>query len=564
MVYARMLTPLGSQGKKEVLFLGIGCKQGNVRRRCLMKLFSSFPPLPTPVEMARWDKAAVKLGLPEVLLMENASREALHVLEEHVGLLRGKRVLLFMGSGKNGGDAACLARHLNDRGAQVLVLYTRPLGFYKGVTARHLRLARLCGVPFMPVLASERRWPVTWRQPDIVIDGLLGTGFVGQLQDQMRSLVDTINALGEHSFVFALDVPSGLDSLNGLPRPVAVRANATVCFEAAKPGLVLPEAAAYTGRLYIRHIGIPAEIANMHPPSYRLLDASCARVLPPVAPGAHKGNFGHVVVLGGTEGLTGAAHLAALAALRTGCGLVSVAAPGGLCAEIKSATPEMMSFPLGQGTSWKDAVGSGALDAVVSLAAKASVVVAGPGMGRSQEAAEVLSALLRLPLRPPLVLDADALALLAKGLIPLASLNSGDICTPHPGEAGGFLGISARRVQEDRFAVMRDLCELHPALWVLKGSGSLIGQKGLPVLIAPHHVPCLAVGGSGDVLAGSIGSLLAQGYPACLAAAFGVLVHIHAGKLLEAVFPDRGNTASEIAHMLPRARTVLMGQASHA
>ena len=514
--------------------------------------------------MARWDEAAVKRGLPEIVLMENASREALHVLEEHVGVLRGKRVLLFMGSGKNGGDAACLARHLQDMGAQALVLYARPLGFYKGVTARHVRLARLCGVPFMPVFAPKKRRPATWRQPDIVIDGLLGTGFVGQLQDHMRSLVDTINALGEHSFVFALDLPSGLDALSGLPRPVAVRADATVCFEAAKPGLVLPEAAAYTGRLYIRHIGIPADITKTHPPSYRLLDASCTRLVPPVEPGAHKGNFGHVVVLGGTECLTGAAHLAALAALRTGCGLVSVAAPGGLCAEIKAATPEIMSFPLGQGRTWKDAVASGALDDVASLAAKASVVVAGPGMGRSPEAGEVLSALLRLPHRPPLVVDADALALVAKGLVPLASLNAGDIFTPHPGEAGGFLGINARSVQEDRFAAMRALCALHPALWILKGSGSLIGQKGSPVLIAPHHAPCLAVGGSGDVLAGCIGSLRAQGCPASLAAAFGVLAHVHAGKLLEEAFPDRGNTASEIAHMLPRARTVLTGQAFHA
>jgi len=529
-----------------------------------MKLFSSFPPLPTSAEMSRWDEAAVELGLPEILLMENASREALHVLETHVGRLCGKRVLLYMGAGKNGGDAACLARHLKDQGAQTLVLHTRPLGFYKGVTARHLRLARICGVPFLPVFTPKNRWPVSWRQPDIVVDGLLGTGLAGQLKDQMRVLLDEINTLGEHSLVFALDVPSGLDSLSGLPRPVAVRAHATVCFEAAKPGLVLPEAAPYTGQLYIRRIGIPAEIIHTHPPSYRLLDGSCARFLPRVKPGTHKGNFGHVFVLGGSEGLTGAAHLAALAAMRTGSGLVSVAAPGNLCPEITAAMPEIMSFPLGRGKTWKNAISSGAMDEMQSLAAKADALVVGPGMGRSPEAGELLSALLRLPRRPPLVLDADALILLARGMVPLAGLNAGDILTPHPGEAGSFLGISARRVQEDRFAAMRDLCELHPALWILKGSGSLIGQKGGPVLIAPHHVPCLAVGGSGDVLAGCVGSLLAQGCAASLAAAFGVLLHIHAGSLLEEAFPDRGNLASEIAHMLPKAKAALAEQGFHA
>jgi NAD(P)H-hydrate epimerase len=158
------------------------------------------------------------------------------------------------------------------------------------------------------------------------------------------------------------------------------------------------------------------------------------------------------------------------------------------------------------------------------------------------------------------VLDADALVLLAGKTVSPEGLKAGDILTPHPGEAGSLLGINAGRVQEDRFAAMRDLCELHPALWVLKGSGSLIGQKGHPVLIAPHHAPCLAVGGSGDVLAGCIGSLLAQGCTASLAAAFGVLAHIHAGKLLEESFPCRGNTASEIAHALPKAKAALMEQ----
>jgi NAD(P)H-hydrate epimerase len=401
---------------------------------------------------------------------------------------------------------------------------------------------------------------VEWRQPDIVIDGLLGTGFAGQLKDQMRVLVDAINALGEHSFVFALDAPSGLDALSGLPRPVAVRANATVCFEAAKPGLVLPEAAPYTGRLHVRRIGIPVDAAAAHPPSYRLLDASCARLLPRTAPGTHKGSFGHVFVLGGSEGMTGAAHLAALAAFRMGCGLVSVAAPGGLCAEIRAAMPEMMSFPLGRGGSWKDAVGSGALEELASLAARADALVVGPGMGRGPEAGEVLAALLRLPRRPPLVLDADALTLLGTGMVPCEGISAGDVLTPHPGEAGGLLGVSARRVQEDRFAAMRTLCALHPALWILKGSGCLIGQRGCPVLIAPHHVPCLAVGGSGDVLAGCVGSLLAQGCAASLAAAFGVLAHIRAGQLLEKAYPGRGNTASEIAHMLPRAKAALSEQ----
>ncbi len=523
-----------------------------------MNTLSLLPDLPTPVEMGRWDKAAVEFGLPEMLLMENAAREALHTLEECAGPLAGARVLLYMGAGNNGGDAACLARHLKDQGAQPLVLHTRPLGHYKGAAARHLRLARACGVPFIPALAPAGRRPVEWLRPDIIVDGLLGTGFTGQLRDDMRALVEEINAQAG-SFVLALDVPSGLDSLRGLPGPAAVRARVTVCFEAAKPGLVLPEAAAFIGRLVVRRIGIPKAVRRMYPASFRLLDASCAPLLPAIAPGAYKGSFGHILVLGGSVGLTGAAHLAALAALRTGSGLVSVAAPGGLCAEIKAGMPDILTRALGRGFSWKEALEDGGRDEFFSLVAGAGAVVAGPGMGRSPEAGGVLAALLRLPGRPPLVLDADALALLAKGNAPLDDVTDRDILTPHPGEAGLLLGISARRVQEDRFAALKALCALHPGLWALKGAGTLIGRRGQPAIIAPHHVPCLAVGGSGDVLAGCIGSLLGQGCPPLAAAALGVLLHIRAGEILAERFPDRGNSAGEIAHALPRAKALLRG-----
>ena len=214
-----------------------------------------FAPLPSPAEMSGWDRAAIDLGLPELLLMENASREALHVLSAETGQMPGKRVLLFMGGGNNGGDAACLARHLHDGGAEVLVLHTRPLGAYRGVTGQHVRLARRCGVAFAPAAG----WPEKYRNtpwdvyadasvcerggPDIVVDGILGTGFSGSLRPLELGLVARINALAQRAFIFSLDIPSGLSGLTGRPCPVAVRAHATVTFEAAKPGLVLPEGA---------------------------------------------------------------------------------------------------------------------------------------------------------------------------------------------------------------------------------------------------------------------------------------------------------------------------------
>ena len=298
--------------------------------------------------MSGWDRAAIDLGLPELLLMENASREALHVLSAETGQMSGKRVLLFMGGGNNGGDAACLARHLHDGGAEVLVLHTRPLGAYRGVTGQHVRLARRCGVAFAPAAG----WPEKYRNtpwdvyadasvcerggPDIVVDGILGTGFSGSLRPLELGLVARINALAQRAFIFSLDIPSGLSGLTGRPCPVAVRAHATVTFEAAKPGLVLPEAAPYTGRLHIRPIGIPAVVRREHPASYQMITKAIAGAFPEAAPGWHKGTAGAILIVGGSEGLTGAPHLAARAALRAGGGLISVAAPHGLCRDIKA------------------------------------------------------------------------------------------------------------------------------------------------------------------------------------------------------------------------------------
>ena len=318
-----------------------------------------FAPLPAPAEMSGWDRAAIDLGLPELLLMENASREALHVLSAETGHMPGKRVLLFMGGGNNGGDAACLARHLHDGGAEVLVLHTRPLGAYRGVTGQHVRLARRCGVAFAPAAG----WPEKYRNtpwdvyadasvcerggPDIVVDGILGTGFSGSLRPLELELVGRINALEQRAFIFSLDIPSGLSGLTGRPCPVAVRAHATVTFEAAKPGLVLPEAAPYTGRLHIRPIGIPAVVRRAHPASCQMITKAIAGAFPEAAPGWHKGTAGAILIVGGSEGLTGAPHLAARAALRAGGGLISVAAPHGLCRDIKADCPDIMTRALG-------------------------------------------------------------------------------------------------------------------------------------------------------------------------------------------------------------------------
>lgn len=542
-------------GKPEAL-LGLksqmSCSTGIIRPAGGVAMFA---PLPTPREMAAWDRAAVALGLPEVLLMENAARAAAVVLAEWYGAVAGKRVLLFMGAGNNGGDAACLARHLHDAGAEVMVLHTRPLGSYKGCTGQHLRLARNCGVQFLPVAAWPSRFrDSAWLRPDVVVDGLLGTGFGGALRDLEAGLVEQINQLGQRAFVLALDIPSGLDGMTGRPSPTAVRAQATATFAAAKPGLIMPDAARYVGRLRVCDIGMPRSVREGLPPSFRLITESVLRTLP--QPGAlwHKGRAGHVVVAGGSEGLCGAPHLAALGALRTGAGLVTVAAPGPLLESIRGGTPDIMSLNLGPG--W-DAQGAGIISPLLN---RAGGLVCGPGIGRTPEVVAFLAGLLAMPDRPPTVIDADALFALAGDPALMAFVRSDDILTPHPGEAALLLGLDntdgrgSLSVQADRPSALAELTRLAPCIWVLKGAGTLIGRREEVVSVCPVAAPNLAVGGAGDVLAGCLAALLAQRMPPELAACAGVMLHARAGQHLAQAYPHRGNTASEIAHALAVAR----------
>lgn len=524
-----------------------------------------FPPLPLPDEMRRWDKEAMALGLPEELLMENAARAAFDVLRRYRPRLEGLRVWLLMGGGNNGGDAACLARHLLDAGAAPLVLHTRPLAACKGACGKHVRVAKAAGVLFQrcrPGVFRAGAPAGAW--PDILVDGLLGTGFSGTLRPDALEIVRAVNALPGSPFVLALDIPSGLDARTGRPSPEAVRATATVSFAAAKPGLALPEARPWTGALHARGIGIPLAARRKAPCSVYALDGRCLAPLAGFLPGGFKNSYGHVLVAGGAPGMGGAAHLAARAALRAGVGLATATAPGAGIADIKNGWAEIMTLPLGEADrQWPATLPH----ALTDLAGRCAALVTGPGMGRGEDAAQFLEALLLMEQRPPTVFDADALMLLARRPHLLARVTEADVLTPHPGEAAALLGCAAADVQAQRQEALQRLCALCRGVVVLKGAGTLVGQKTAPTLLCPYDVPQLAVGGSGDVLAGCIGGLLASRFagveqnnpangilePAHLLAGQGVALHALAGKSLADRWPARGNTPTAVADALPQA-----------
>ena len=539
-----------------------------------MKLPPLTVPLPTPEEMRRWDEAAAEqFGIPTLLLMENAAQAALRELKRHVALRSETKILIFTGKGNNGGDGAALARLLYDEGCTVLVCALAAPAHIQGTAAQHTAIARGVGVNFLDASHDDGpELPLEWHAPHVIIDAIVGTGLQDNLRPKELAYVSLINQWREHAFVFSLDIPSGLCGLTGKARPEAVKAHATVCFEAGKPGLFFPEAAEYTGHVAVRRVGIPLAVRTMIAPSWELL-APEKGGWPRPSSFRHKGKAGKVLIIGGSEGMSGAPFLAALGSLRVGAGLVHVARPGAL--PCPGCFPEIMEHLVGTGTRWEEE-NSAELERITNMIAPDAVVI-GPGMGRTHAVQYLVKVLLEKTERAPIVIDADALycfrsprmeptpgsAENSAAPLPLSLLGSADILTPHPGEMAGLMPVHSTAagadhhsrilsVQNNRPGALAALTAACEAVLVLKGPGTLIGKKDAATILCPTAVPTLAVGGSGDVLAGMCGALAATGMASFDAAKLAVYLHARAGELLAQKSP-LGHLARDIADTVPLA-----------
>jgi NAD(P)H-hydrate epimerase len=509
-------------------------------------LSSVYAPLPTPEEMAHWDKMCMDTYGPSgAILMENASREAYHVLAKNFGSLKGRSAVVFAGSGNNGGDAFALARQLWNHGVKVMILHTKDRDKYSGDSAYHMDLALRLDIPclYLPDYHLD-----FLRKIDIVVDGLLGTGFEGPLRKEFQTWIKAINKLGQNSFVLSLDIPSGINGTTGIPSPIAVNADVTVTFEAAKLGLFLPPSKEFIGKLEIKKIGIPKIIRQQYPAKHVALTEDILHHLPKPHATMHKGEAGHVLVLGGSPALTGAPMLSALGAMRSGAGLVTIGSPKQLIHEIKHAWPDIMGLPLGTGDDWNGACARELGDHL----SRFDAVVLGPGLGRSSGALEFLTSYLDNP-HPNTLLDADALYFLAGDKKIMAKVPKTSLVTPHPGEMARFFNVTSRDINADRAAYVRKFTQEFKVNILLKGAATIISDGQDPVYISPFATPNLALGGSGDVLSGIIAALMARGVSTLMAAQVGVYWHGLCGRVLAREYPLRGNMAQEIAHTLPLA-----------
>lgn len=488
-----------------------------------------------------------ELGLPSLVLMEQAAAAVHSVVEERVDA--SELVVVLCGRGNNGGDGLAMARQRHASGGLVEAVLVADPAELSQDAAVQWELAGRFGVPRR--VLTEQDLPALEKllaEAALVVDALYGTGLDREITGLAAAVVELVNAFdGE---VVAVDIPSGLSGNSGVLLGPAVEADVTVTFAALKWVHLLAPAALCCGDVIVADIGIPTAAVEKVASGFLLEAGDVAGWLPHRSLDAHKGHFGHLLIVAGRRGRAGAAALAARAGVRSGAGLVTVATAADAVSPIQARVPEAMvdSLPTAEDGSVRG-------DGIEESLTKATAVAVGPGLGLGEGPRRLLDKLLDA-WSGPLVVDADALTLLAGGLERLRGRQAPTVLTPHPGELARLLGITSSQVQEDRPGWARKAAEVSGCTVVLKGFHTLIAEAEGPIWINPSGSPGLASGGAGDVLTGVIGALLAQGLPGKQAAALGTFLHGRAAELAAERFPG-AVPASVVAGLLPRAEAEL-------
>lgn len=467
------------------------------------------------------------------------------------------------GRGNNGGDAFVAARYLHEYGFAVEVCLAVWVADVRGDARTHLLRLQALDIPLYEWgtpddWATARR---THSSGDIVIDGLLGTGTSGPPRGPVAEAIAYINAHRERSWILAIDVPSGLDPDTGLAPGVAVRADLTVAMGLPKPGLIAPGALDFVGRLSVADIGFPSEYveALAGVPATKVIHRTdLYSLFPRRSRTAHKGDFGHVLVLGGSVAYPGAPALAARAALRGGAGRVSVWVPAPVAPTV-AVTAGAEAIVRGKNPSSQGSLAGDIMDAWSEEAATYQVIVAGPGMTTCDDTTHIIQRLLA-EATCPVVLDADALRVVVGHTDDLRAARAPLIVTPHPGEFAALRGMTVAEVQADRLNQARAAAQEWNAVVVLKGALTVVASPDGDVHINLTGNPGMATGGTGDVLAGLTGALLGQGQTPLNAARAAVYLHGKAGDLAAADGVEASLTAMDCVEELPRAwRAITMG-----
>jgi len=509
-------------------------------------------------QMQEADRRAIEEhGIPATVLMERAGERVVEAMAAHFASLASLRIAVLCGRGNNGGDGFVVARLLRGRVKAPVGLYL--LGRPADLAGAAREAARkytddgglVTEITGIDAWAAERAAVL---DVDVIVDAIVGTGLSAPLTGLPAAVVDVVSRLPVP--VVSVDLPSGLNADSAAVTQPAIRAVLTVTFAAPKIPLVCMPAAEYAGTVVVADIGIPPGVIGQvtGPRVEQITGDDCRHLIPPRRRDAHKGSNGHVLVVAGSRGKTGAAALTACAALRSGAGLVTVATPASCASIVASFAPEIMTLALAETVD-----GQVALEAAEAvLAFDASVLAVGPGLGRSAQTTAFIQELVKRG-RRPMVLDADGLNAF-EGHAERLSSPAPVVITPHPGEMARLTGQSTTAVQADRlraagqFAIDRRVCV------VLKGQGTIVAESDGRLFVNTTGNPGMATAGMGDVLTGVIAAWLAQSGDVEASARLGVYLHGLAGDLAAAELGERGLIARDVIERLPRACRTLSSQ----
>ncbi|WP_020589461.1 bifunctional ADP-dependent NAD(P)H-hydrate dehydratase/NAD(P)H-hydrate epimerase [Desulfobacter curvatus] len=509
----------------------------------------------TTRQMQQMDKNTIEtFGIPGRVLMENAGRGALEMLSDHFDL-EGARVAVVAGRGNNGGDGFVIGRYLMEMGVSVsfFLLSTRErvqgdakanMDLVQKLLAEH-SLSQFIEIPDNDALEGAAE---ILQDHDLFVDAIFGTGLNSDIRGIYRDVIELINDSGKA--VFSVDIPSGINADTGAVCGVAIQADATATFAFAKTGHILYPGNFHTGDLEVIDIGIPGHIAKAQPPDIFLPEPhDIANLIPTRDFNAHKGSSGHLLVLAGSPGKTGAAALCSNAAMRTGAGLVTLGVPEKLMPVMEPMVIEPMTAALAQTPS--GGLDVAALDDIITLLENKAAVAIGPGMGTAPGTLELIKSIMAIA-SVPMIIDADGLNCIAKEPDILDTVKAPVILTPHPGEMARLTGKTIPDIQQNRMETARNFAEKYKVILVLKGAQTLVACPDGAVSICPTGNPGMACGGMGDVLTGMIAAFLAQNLPAESAALAGVYVHGLCGDIL-AEDHSFGFSASDMVAGIPHA-----------
>jgi ADP-dependent NAD(P)H-hydrate dehydratase / NAD(P)H-hydrate epimerase len=507
--------------------------------------------LVTAAQMRALDREAIEqFGIPGLLLMENAGRGAADEIQDRFGDACEGGVVVLCGPGNNGGDGFVIARHLFNVGFDVACLLVGGRAKLKGDARTNFRIADRLGIQVLSVQTDKQVGVAAalLESTGLIVDALFGTGLARAIEGPAAALIEIVNEM--ETPVVAVDMPSGVGSDDGKPTGPAIVADLTCTFGLPKVGQFIHPGLDFCGEVSVIDISLPPLwITDPELNTSLITQSTVLAQLPPRDADTHKGTYGHALILGGSRGMTGAAVLAAKAAVVSGAGLVTAAVPSSLIDVVETNLLEALKLPLADDGSGR--FSDSAIDAALELARTRDVVALGPGLGQT-DALENFVAVLVGSADKPLVIDADGLNNLAADLGVLKQAKGPVVITPHPGEMARLAGVTTAEVQADRLGVARRFAVEHHVIVVLKGARTVVAGPDGQVWINQTGNPGMATGGMGDVLTGLIAGFIAQGMTAIQAALCGVYVHGYAGDTAaENVSGERALTAGLVLDTLP-------------